>query len=394
MGDAVRVGVIAGDGAVLRLGETVVVVGVAGAVSLSLIDQLTETVDSHTGEERIRELARLVLAADDAPPLAVVSLGAEEASIFLYGDIDLVTPAGRVRGSDHVLGVTESAALEPGFSVTPRDQPAPELAEWNDLLAGRVPGGGVVVGTAVGALAQPEPEPEPEPRPAIVLPDDGDEGDTTEMYIVTDLEPEDADDAPFESLSLTEDADLSDRSPLPIIDAETESAAEPEPDRPAYEEPVHVLGVYSPRGFFNHPDARYCSRTGVKMGASHTKVLVEGPRPPLGVITLDDGSTLTVQWNTVIGRDPATDDRVRRDQAAPFVVSDEAQSVSRRHALLELVDWDVLISDLGSRNQTYIQAGADQPLRALASGEKTVLKSGTIVHIGNRSFVYNEHHVR
>ncbi len=390
MSDTVRVGVIAGEGAVLRLGETVIVVGATGAGSPKLIEQMTETAASRTGEDRIRELARLALAADDAPPLAVVSFGAEEsgeASIFLYGDIDLVTPAGRVCGSDHVLGVTEAAPVDPGFTITRHGEPPPELSPWNDLRGGSVPGGGVVVGRGVEAPAEAEPEAPPA--------ESWDEGDTTEMYIVSDLEPEVDEDAPFESLSLTEGADLSDRSPLPIdgVDTEEPEAAEPAAG-PAYEEPVQVLGVYSPRGFFNHPDARYCSRTGVKMGASHTKVLVEGPRPPLGVITIDDGSTLTVQWNTVIGRDPATDDRVQRGDAAPFVVSDEAQSVSRRHALLELVDWDVLISDLGSRNQTYIQAGADQPLRALAGGERTVLKSGTIVHIGNRSFVYNEHHVR
>ncbi len=380
MSDEIRVGVIAGNGAVVRLGETVIIVGETGAGPSNLIEQMTETVARHTGEEQIRELARLALASEDASPLAVVSLGAEQASIFLYGDIDLVTPGGRVCGSDHVLGVTEVAAFDPGFSVTRHGEAAPELAGWNDLRAGSVPGGGVVVGSPVGADT---------PSPAR----DQDEGDTTEMYIPTDLQPA-AEDAPFDSVSLTEAVDLSDRSPLPIDDAETEAPEAVEPARPAYEEPAQVLGVYSPRGFFNHPDARYCSRTGVKMGASHTKVLTEGPRPPLGVITLDDGSTLTVQWNTVIGRDPATDETVQREEAAPFVVSDDEQSVSRRHALLELVDWDVLISDLGSRNHTYIQLGPDQPLRALAAGERTVLKSGTVVHIGNRSFVYNEHHVR
>jgi len=132
----------------------------------------------------------------------------------------------------------------------------------------------------------------------------------------------------------------------------------------------------------------------VKMGASMTKVLTEGPRPPLGVVTLDDGSTLTVRWNTVIGRDPSVDEMVQREQAAPFVVSDVAQSVSRRHALLELIEWDVYLSDLGSRNHTYVQAAPNEPLRELGPGERVVLESGMKVHLGKRTFVYHEHHVR
>jgi hypothetical protein len=206
---------------------------------------------------------------------------------------------------------------------------------------------------------------------------------------------------PFESVSLTERVELTDRSPLPVAGETTGDPASSdeteEPDeagRPAYERSVQVIGVYSPRGFFNHPDARYCSRTGVKMGASQTIVLTQGPRPPLGVLTLDDGATMTIQWDTVIGREPGNDERVHREEAAPFLVSDDAQSVSRSHAILELVDWDVLISDLGSRNGTYIQLGPDESRRELAAGERVVLHSGTIVHLGDRSFVFHEHHVR
>ena len=129
------------------------------------------------------------------------------------------------------------------------------------------------------------------------------------------------------------------------------------------------------------------------MGASHTKVLSKGPRPPLGVLTLDDGSTLSVQWTTVIGRHPSQDERVLQGEAAPFVVSDDSQSVSRAHAMLELVEWDVLISDLGSSNHTYIELPGESR-RQLGSGERAVLSSGTVIHIGERSLVYHEHHVR
>ncbi|MGI9646403.1 MAG: FHA domain-containing protein, partial [Ilumatobacteraceae bacterium] len=225
---------------------------------------------------------------------------------------------------------------------------------------------------------------------------------TVEPEVEVEESPADA--VPFESFSLQIEADLSEREPLPIDhaapnggdpSADSGPAGEPVGESgPAYERPVMVTGVYSPRGHFNHPDAKYCSRTGVKMGASHTRVLVEGPRPPLGVITLDDGSTHTVQWNLVVGRGPTNDGRVQREEAGPLTIVDDQQSVSRAHAMLELVEWDVLVSDLGSRNHTFVQDGPTAPRRQLAVGERAALRSGTTVHLGERSFVYHEHHVR
>lgn len=380
-----HVGVITGNGVVIRLGTTVVVIGALDHVDAHLIEQVTTTIATATGDEMTRELARLVLADDDPPALGVARLETPTASVFLHGNIELAWPSGRSNGTDHVLGVSEAMALSDGFNIVLGGTSHADVASWNHLVAGTVPGAGVVVGAAPrasDAAAAWEP-PDIEDAQAVA------ESVPTGAAVDIGPEPDVDEEAPFEVISLA-NGDLSDRSPLPV------ATADPIDDEvsPAYERPVPVIGVYSPRGFFNHPDAKYCSRTGVKMGASMTKVFTEGPRPPLGVLTLDDGSTVTVRWNTVIGRDPTVDEMVRTGHAAPFVVSDIAQSVSRRHALLELVDWDVLISDLGSRNGTYVQSGPDEPLRKLAANERVVLDGGTIVHLGKRSFVYNEHHVR
>lgn len=198
-------------------------------------------------------------------------------------------------------------------------------------------------------------------------------------------------------MSLTGPVDLSDRAPIPTIDRPIEvdvPASMPTDDMPAYAQPVKVLGVLSPRGFFNHPEAAFCSRTGVKMGASQTKVLVQGDRPPLGVITFDDGSTYSVQWTTVMGRDPRIDDLVQAGAAAPLPITDDELKISRRHLMLELQDWDVLISDLDTANGTYVRDQPGQPPRRLARGERAVLNSAAEVFFGDRSFTYHEHHVR
>ena len=203
----------------------------------------------------------------------------------------------------------------------------------------------------------------------------------------------------YQLISLTASVDLSDRTPIPEMPPAPESAADapsvtPTDDMPPYAQPVKVLGVLSPRGFFNHPEARFCSRTGVKMGASETKVLVQGDRPPLGVLTFDDGSTYSMQWTTVAGRDPRIDDQVASGQAAPLTLTDDELKISRRHILLELRDWDVLISDLDTANGTYIREAPGQTPRRLAAGEKVVISNGAEVFLGDRSFTYHEHHVR
>jgi hypothetical protein len=201
----------------------------------------------------------------------------------------------------------------------------------------------------------------------------------------------------YQLVSLTAAVDLSDRTPIPEMPpapAPDAPVATPTDDMPAYAQPVKVLGVLSPRGFFNHPEARFCSRTGVKMGASETKVLVQGDRPPLGVLTFDDGSTYSMQWTTVAGRDPRIDDLVASYQAAPLTLTDDELKISRRHILLEMRDWDVLISDLDTANGTYIREAPGQTPRRLASGEKVVMSNGAEVFLGDRSFTYHEHHVR
>ncbi len=204
-------------------------------------------------------------------------------------------------------------------------------------------------------------------------------------------EPEPQDDQPFVAVSLSEPIDLSDLQPLPTADVEVEAVAS---DQPAYAVPQIVLGVLSPGGHFNHPEARYCSRTGVKMGASATRALTEGVRPPLGVLTFDNGSTYSVQHDTVIGREPETDERVENETAAPLSVLGDNQEVSRRHLFMELVDWDVFITDLDTANGTHIRESANQEVRRLVPGQRTALPGGAEVFIGTTRFQYHEHHVR
>jgi pSer/pThr/pTyr-binding forkhead associated (FHA) protein len=81
----------------------------------------------------------------------------------------------------------------------------------------------------------------------------------------------------------------------------------------------------------------------------------------------------------VLGRDPAPDPA--RPDAAPIPVQDPARSVSKTHALVEIVDDRVMITDLHSTNGTRL-LGTDGQARELEAGRPTEAPSGATVYLG------------
>ena len=88
-----------------------------------------------------------------------------------------------------------------------------------------------------------------------------------------------------------------------------------------------------------------------------TRVPVPGPRPALGVLTLDDGSAYPLT-GFVLGRGPERDQLVRSGRAVPLTLADP--TVSRIHARMLANGWDLVLTDAGSLNGTRIcPAGGD-----------------------------------
>lgn len=170
-----------------------------------------------------------------------------------------------------------------------------------------------------------------------------------------------------------------------------EGANEPvEPPAPAADMRPRVLGVLCKNNHFNDPNLRYCSVCGISM-AQQTLVKHEGPRPPLGVLLLDDGSTFRLDVDYVIGREPHQDPEVAAGTVRPLRVADAEGVVSRRHARVALVGWDVQVADLGSANGTFVQAPGDPQRRPLVPNQPVVVQPGTQVTIGRRWFRYESH---
>jgi hypothetical protein len=194
-----------------------------------------------------------------------------------------------------------------------------------------------------------------------------------------------AEDVEFESVMLVPDI-TDQRAPLPVIG---ESAAPVhELEHPA---PI-VKGVLCKRGHFNNPLALYCSSCGISM-VHETPDLVDGPRPPLGILVVDDGSTFSVDMGYVIGREPDGDPLVLSGDGRPLSLTDPDRTISRVHAEVRLNGWDVTVIDRRSQNGTYILPQGAQEWIRLAPDQPTAIGSGTRVLVGRRVLIYDSHGV-
>ncbi|MCK9893150.1 FHA domain-containing protein [Frankia sp. AgB32] len=153
---------------------------------------------------------------------------------------------------------------------------------------------------------------------------------------------------------------------------------------------LQVEGVLCANGHFNHPLAPYCAECGLSL-AQQANRTVWGPRPPIGVLVFDDGQTVNVDMDLVIGRQPDRDDAVRAGKARALPVEDGESAISRKHAVITLSGWDAVITDQGSANGTYIAPPEATVWTPLSPHQPAPLLPGTRVQVGKRTFVFNSH---
>jgi pSer/pThr/pTyr-binding forkhead associated (FHA) protein len=107
-----------------------------------------------------------------------------------------------------------------------------------------------------------------------------------------------------------------------------------------------------------------------------------GPRPPLGVLILEDGAAVAVDGDYVVGRDPARDEAVSAGDARPLRVVDAESTVSRIHAGVHLDGWQVLLTDLGSANGTRIRQPGAKVEQLLDPRVPVPLQPGAQIFVG------------
>ena len=147
-------------------------------------------------------------------------------------------------------------------------------------------------------------------------------------------------------------------------------------------EPVVVDGAMCTRMHFNAPDAMFCRECRVSM-REVTKNTRRQPRPPLGVLLIDDGRGYLLDRDYVIGREPLLDDDVAAGRATPLPITDAEGLVSRLHLRVSLVGWRVEVRDLGSANGSVLyRAGGP---RTLGPMDAVVLDPGARISVGRRN---------
>jgi len=374
-------------------GDVVVTVGeerISGADSLAWVERLIPW--------PIDEVTVTLPGASPADPASSYRL---DGGVIQAGA--LVVPSGAPTGdsmamapamTDMQSAPAEVASDEPTGEMPTGEAPAaeapalPESPVWPETPTAPEP---------AAAPAPPAP-PEPPPAPEPVMADDHGHDHAGHDHAGHDhphpapagapagrpLPPAQPDEQiQFQSVLIGE-MDDDDFEPLPLVDDVSviqEAAGTPREE---------VRGVFCKNRHFNDPRQLFCAVCGINM-VQQTPVLVNGVRPPLGVVVLDDGSVFQLDTPYLLGRDPNADERVQGGDFRGLPIIDQSNQVSRVHARLELRGWDVVLIDNNSTNGTFIHVPKTPDWQRLPPGGEHILVQGTRMRIGHRTLAFNTH---
>ncbi len=377
-----QVEVLPGAHVIARTGSAIIVVAHPGGApvtadspamhTLALLRGLVYEAAEEEPGAPWQTFARLVggrLSEIDNPSEFGVALATESGlGVHLSGALTLVADNGagvveRIGGQgdgsavNRVLAVPRVAA---GIFVDePGTEPAvPAIRGVGDLVDGVAVGGGAVIRFVFepgGAATLSAGEAEELPPPAVSARIDG-----------------------------AADSTLAERAPLPIRAAGAGTASTPGRSR--------VRGYYCARHHLNDPRVSFCSVCGIRMD-QRTGILQEGVRPPLGLLVVDDGFTIVLDTDCVIGRDPERSDAARQGMRS-IRLSDNSGGMSRAHVEIRLHEWDVLVIDRESTNGTFVRAPGTFDWFRLLPGQPAILAPGSEVAVGRRLIIFDSPHGR
>lgn len=135
-----------------------------------------------------------------------------------------------------------------------------------------------------------------------------------------------------------------------------------------------VLAARCPYGHLTPAHSATCRVCGYAVAPQEA---YEIPRPPLGVLRLSTGDTITVDRGVLIGRAPSLP-AGSSERPHLVQVSSPQHDVSRTHAEIVLDGWHVFVRDLGSTNGTTVTLPGQHPFR-LRDGDLQLLEHGTLI---------------
>ncbi len=147
-----------------------------------------------------------------------------------------------------------------------------------------------------------------------------------------------------------------------------------------------VRGICCPRDHLNDPRDDFCRTCGLPLVPGAPEV--EGPRPPLGKLTWDNGEVHELLGAALVGRDVSLDGAVVAGDLAALVPSGQNDSMSRVHAELRASGWDVIVVDRGSTNGTFIWDEPSKAWQRLLPDEPHVVRPGAVLAFGERTATF------
>ncbi|MET0324910.1 MAG: FHA domain-containing protein [Ilumatobacteraceae bacterium] len=361
-------------------------------------------VSSAPGSELQAMASTTVAAGFGVGPFVCLAWGVG-VQVMAFGDVAVETDQPSLpmlSGAGSRTWVEHSFALH-GSAVIEVAGAAGAVDDATDLTAGVALAGGFrleLVGAKAGETATP-PEPAPSPAVAAVGPDGATEPGvdaTTALPLIAEVTVE-----PLGPEPRRAEAPERERPARPAAPP-TQPAPEPRPDD--VEEPddldmtlpppaaAALLGSSDVRsslvdakrcgnGHPNPPTAATCEICGDLL-APGTASIAHVPRPSLGRLALDDGGTVELDQELLIGRNPDRDSEPARQGLRRVKLVGE--KVSRSHLEIRFQGWEILVADCGSTNGTFVVPHPGGQVATLEPGHALMVGPGATIYFGSRSF--------
>jgi hypothetical protein len=410
--DEFRLCVRPGQGLVARFPTAILVVTASTWAGMPAVDRLLEECGRVNADRPLP--ARLGDLVEDAEPQKVpafcaIAGDADGLALFVHGDSQVVITGAQpvMRLSGHATsgwtgGIHDRVAslLVGPATGSPEVVPTDNLV---DLRDGVVPGGAILLVSRDEPIARGLPGVERHhfAESPSLPPVEADQPGDAPVALAPPLPetptpptPPRPQTSPVVARAAPVPAPISAPTPAPraalppVLAVSGVSSLEAVPGAAIDGAPVMVWGVHCKRGHFNNADARYCRQCGTHM-VHQRRDPVLGPRPVLGFLIVDDGSTYKLDADYVIGRQPEQDESVGAGDARGLSLSDPEDSVSPVHAAVRLDKWNVFLTDLRSRYGTHIWTPGAAGWVRLEPGQKVMLEPRTHMLFGRRTMVFD-----
>ena len=144
---------------------------------------------------------------------------------------------------------------------------------------------------------------------------------------------------------------------------------------------ITVPAVLCPSRHANPPAAPSCLTCGLAIA---DRAIVSVPRPTVGRLVFDGGRIVPIDRRTLIGRQPSAAAGAPVDDLPALVpVPDPGSLLSRNHAEIRVEGWELTITDLGSRNGTFVVPPGQGDMFRLRAREPYPVAAGMLVHLAD-----------